>query len=191
VAAVDDAMAEMGMRLEVLDLTNDLGIPVFSANLFNANDGFRFKSNGLGCHLDPRIALERAVSELGQTWTATDVDEYGLKLQDTPLSRERYLRADPHEPLTTYADFGRERRDDFLEDIEDVKLLLEERGLEMLVMNLTRPDVGFPVARVIVPGMVHFWPRFGCRRLFEVPKAAGWIAGNAGEDDLNPVPFYW
>jgi len=68
--------------------------------------------------------------------------------------------------------------------------LLRARELEMLVMDLTRPDVGFPVARVIVPGLVHFWPRFGCRRLFEVPQAAGWIDKSVSEDDLNPVPFY-
>jgi len=191
VAAVNAAMQEMGMQLEILDLTNDLGIPVFSANLFNRNDDLCFRSNGLGCHLDPRIALERAVSELGQTWMLPGMDEYSLKFQDTPLSRELFLRADSQQPSKTYADFDHERRDDFLDDIEDVKRLLSAKGLEMLVVDLTRPDVGFPVARVIVPGMVHFWPRFGCRRLFEVPKAAGWIAGDVGEDDLNPVPFYW
>jgi ribosomal protein S12 methylthiotransferase accessory factor len=83
-----------------------------------------------------------------------------------------------------------EQSGDFLDDIEDVVRLLRARGLEMLAMDLTRPDVGFPVVRVIVPGLVHFWPRFGCPRLFDVPRAAGWIGGNAGEDDLNPVPFY-
>jgi len=191
VAAVDVAMNEKGLRLEVLDLTTDLGIPVFSANLFNRNEELHFKSNGLGCHRDPRIALERAVSELGQTWTLPDWDAYSLKFQETPLSRERFLQADPHQTPKRSSDFSSERRDDFLDDIEDVKRLLSERGLEMLVMDLTRPDIGFPVARAIVPGLVHFWPRFGCRRLFEVPKTAGWIAGDVGEDELNPVPFYW
>jgi ribosomal protein S12 methylthiotransferase accessory factor len=190
VAAVDAAMNEKGMRLEVLDLTTDLGIPVFSANLFNRNEELRFKSNGLGCHRDPRIALERAVSELGQSWTLPDWDAYSLKFQETPLSRERFLQADPHQTPRRYSDFSSERRDDFLDDIEDVKRLLSERGLEMLVMDLTRPDIGFPVVRAIVPGLVHFWPRFGCRRLFEVPKTAGWIAGDVGEDELNPVPYY-
>jgi oxazoline/thiazoline synthase len=68
--------------------------------------------------------------------------------------------------------------------------LLHKKGLEMIVMDLTRPDVGFPVARVIVPGLLHFWPRFGGRRLFEIPKALGWIDEDADEDDLNPVPFF-
>jgi len=189
-AAVDTAMDEMGMRLEVLDLTNDLGIPVFSANLFNCQENHRFKSMGLGCHSDPRIALERAISELGQCWGLADRDEYSLKFQDIPYSREQFLRADPNQPPKSPYDFNREQREDFLDDIEDAVQLLRTQELEMLAMDLTRPDVGFPVVRVIVPGLVHFWPRFGCRRLFEVPQAAGWIDKSVSEDDLNPVPFY-
>jgi len=191
VAAVDAAMEEMGMRMEVLDLTNDLGIPVFSANLFDCNEGYRFKSIGLGCHHDPSIALERAVSELGQSWKPADRDEWSLKFQDSPHSRELFLRADPHQTPKASSDFVREQRHDFLDDIEEAVRLLQVRELEILAMDLTRPDVDFPVARVIVPGLVHFWPRFGCRRLFESPKAAGWIDRNADEDDLNPVPFCW
>jgi bacteriocin biosynthesis cyclodehydratase domain-containing protein len=190
VAAVNDAMDSMGMRLEILDLTNDMGIPVFAANLFDSRQEGRFRSIGLGCHRDPHIALERAVSELGQAWRLADRDEYSLKFRNSPQSRELFLRADPYKTPKTSSDFALEQRDDFLDDIEDAVLLLRARGLEMLAMDLTRPDVGFPVARVIVPGFAHFWPRFGCRRLFEVPKAAGWIGGDTGEDDLNPVPFF-
>jgi len=189
-AAVDSAMDEMDMRLEVLDLTNDLGIPVFSANLFDSRGGNRFQSIGLGCHRDPRIALERAVSELGQCWRPADQEVYSLKFQDTPLSREPFLKAAPHRISTVLSNFPKGQRNDFFADIEDTVRLLYKRGLEMLVMDLTRPDVGFPVARVIVPGLLHFWPRFGCRRLFEIPKAFGWIDEGADEDDLNPIPFY-
>ena len=190
VAAVDEAMERMGMKLMILDLTNDLGIPVFAANLFSCSESLRFKSIGLGCHRDPNIALERAVSELGQFWRTRDMDESSLRFQRSPDSREPFLQTDPRQAPKNPSDFATHDRQDFLEDIDDMVRLLSDRGLEMVIMDLTRPDVGFPVARVIVPGMVHFWPRFGCRRLFEVPKAAGWINKDAGEDDLNPVPFY-
>lgn len=188
--AVDAAMDGVGMKLEVLDLTNDLGIPVFSASLFNGNDDYRFKATGLGCHHDPRIALERAVSELGQSWRLADRDEYSLKFQNTPCSREQFLRADPRQTPKRPFDFAKRQFHDFLNEIEGTVHLLREKELEMLMVDLTRPDVGFPVVRVIVPGMVHFWPRFGCRRLFEVPLRAGWVERNTGEDDLNPVPFF-
>ncbi len=188
--AVDAALDELGLKLEVLDLTHDLGIPVFSANLFNGKEDGRFQAMGLGCHRRPDIALERALSELGQCWKMAERDTYSLQFQDTPLSREPFLRADPRQRPRSAPDFPWKGREDFREDIEDAVELLRIRGLEMLVMDLTRPDVGFPVARVIVPGLVHFRPRFGCRRLFEVPGAAGWIDREAGEEDLNPVPFY-
>lgn len=187
---VDAAMDKIGLKLEVLDLTNDLGIPVFSANLFDGNDDCRFRAIGLGCHNDPRIALERAVLELGQSWRLADRDKYSLKFQNTPCSREQFLQADPHQIPKTSFDFTKKQIHDFLDEIENTVQLLHEKGLEMFVVDLTRPDIGFPVVRVVVPGMAHFWPRFGCRRLFEVPRAAGWVGSDICEDDLNPVPFF-
>ena len=184
------AMDGIGMVIDVLDLTHDLGIPVFAANLFDANEGHRLKSIGLGCHRDPVIALERALAEMGQLWGAADPDTVGYKFQETPLSREPFLRRDPCGITKGPSGFTAVKSDDFLQDIEASVELLRSNGLEMLMVDLTRPDIGFPVVRVIVPGLVHFWPRFGCRRLFEVPARAGWIARAAGEDSLNPVPFY-
>ena len=190
VAAVDTAMDGMDLTLAVLDLTHDLGIPVFAANLFDRKKEERFKSIGLGCHHDPLIALERAVAELGQSWKLAERAEYSLRFQESVHSLESYLKPDPGQIPKTPSDFRREERSDFLVDIEDAVRLLKARGLDMLVMDMTRPDVGFPVARVMVPGLVHFWPRFGCRRLYDVPREAGWIGKDIGEDDLNPEPFF-
>lgn len=106
------------------------------------------------------------------------------------MSREPFLKSDPDKPPKTVSDFSRGQSVDFLDDIEDSVCLLQKLGLEMLVMDLTRPDIGFPVVRVIIPGLMHFWPRFGFRRLFEAPRALGWIGENGGEDGLNPVPFF-
>ena len=45
--------------------------------------------------------------------------------------------------------------------------------MEFLVLDQTRPDIGMPVARVIVPGMRHFWARFAPGRLYDVPVGMG------------------
>ena len=63
--------------------------------------------------------------------------------------------------------------------------------MEMLVADLSRPEVGLSVVRVMVPGMVHFWPRFGAERLYHVPVKLGWLDKPRAEEDLNPVPFYF
>ena len=58
----------------------------------------------------------------------------------------------------------------------------------MMVLDQTRPDVGLPVVKVIVPGLRHFWPRFGPGRLYDVPVGLGRLATPTREADLNPVP---
>ena len=57
----------------------------------------------------------------------------------------------------------------------------------MLVHELTRPDVGLPVVKVVVPGMRHFWPRFAPGRLYDVPVQMGWLERARTEEELNPV----
>jgi ribosomal protein S12 methylthiotransferase accessory factor len=59
--------------------------------------------------------------------------------------------------------------------------------LRVFVLDQTRADLGVAVARVIVPGLCHFWPRYGHARLFHVPVAMGWRSEPVAEHDLNPA----
>ena len=77
-------------------------------------------------------------------------------------------------------------RDDLLASID----ILRGKGLEMIVLDHTRPDIGFPVARVVVPGLRHFWARFAPGRLYDVPVEMGWRDRPLAEGDLNPIPFF-
>jgi len=63
--------------------------------------------------------------------------------------------------------------------------------MEMIILDLTRSDVNFPTVRVTVPGLRHFWPRFGPGRLFDVPLKLGWIDKQLDERELNPIPFFF
>ena len=62
--------------------------------------------------------------------------------------------------------------------------------METLVLDQTRPDVGLAVVKVFVPGLRHFWPRFGEGRLYDVPVRLGWLTHTLEETELNPVPIY-
>jgi ribosomal protein S12 methylthiotransferase accessory factor len=53
-------------------------------------------------------------------------------------------------------------------------------GIEILVLDQTRTDVGMPVAKVVMPGMRHFWARFAPGRLYNV-------AAPKPELELNPA----
>jgi ribosomal protein S12 methylthiotransferase accessory factor len=46
------------------------------------------------------------------------------------------------------------------------------------------------VVKVIVPGLRHFWPRFGPGRLYEVPARLGWLTQPLTEQQMNQVPLY-
>jgi ribosomal protein S12 methylthiotransferase accessory factor YcaO len=63
--------------------------------------------------------------------------------------------------------------------------------MEMLVLDQTRPEVGMPVVKVIVPGLRHFWARFAPGRLYEVPVQMGWLGRALSEDELNPIPVFF
>jgi ribosomal protein S12 methylthiotransferase accessory factor len=68
--------------------------------------------------------------------------------------------------------------------------LAEALGLETLVLDQTRSDVGLSVVKVIVPGMRQFWARFGEGRLYDVPVKMGWLKKRLTEEQLNPVRFF-
>jgi ribosomal protein S12 methylthiotransferase accessory factor len=70
---------------------------------------------------------------------------------------------------------------------------LAQFGHEVLMVDLTRPqlrDLGLHVVKVIVPGLRHFWARFGPGRLYDVPVALGWRDTPIDEADLNPIPMF-
>jgi ribosomal protein S12 methylthiotransferase accessory factor len=75
------------------------------------------------------------------------------------------------------------------EDVRACQARVEDAGMEMLVMDQTRPEVGLPVAKVIVPGLRHFWARFAPGRLYDVPVRLGWLPRPLNEEELNPVPM--
>jgi ribosomal protein S12 methylthiotransferase accessory factor len=64
--------------------------------------------------------------------------------------------------------------------------IAKRAGLDFLVLNQTRPDVEVPVVRVIVPGLRHFYRRFGPGRLYDVPVKLGLRDRPIPEGELTP-----
>jgi ribosomal protein S12 methylthiotransferase accessory factor len=63
-------------------------------------------------------------------------------------------------------------------------------GMETFVLDQTRPDIGLSVAKVMVPGMRHFWKRFAPGRLYDTPVKLGWLDTPKTEAELNPVGIF-
>jgi ribosomal protein S12 methylthiotransferase accessory factor len=181
-----------GRSLHVLDLTHDLDIPVFAAVTLPPPGSAEEAWFGYGAHLDARIALGRALSELGQSWGLQSdylAPEYALRVQSRSLPETDFIRPLPEAPRRPFSAFPNRSSQDFLGDLHFCVDRLQRAGLETLVVDLTCPDVGVPVVRALVPGLLHCCPRFAPGRLYDVPVALGWLERRRAEDELNPIPF--
>ena len=196
---VIDSFAAMGRETWVLDVTTDLGIPAFAAVTCKADAPRRQILLGFGAHLDAEIALRRAVTELAQSLpglpeAASSPDDPRARALDwwarATVDDHPYLAPSPARARTP-DDYPQRRVTDLLEAVALCVEAARRRGLETLVLDQTRPDVGLAAAKVFVPGLRHFWPRFAPGRLYDVPVALGWRSDALEEDQLNPVPIYF
>ena len=186
--------------LWLLDVTSDLGIPAFVAISNRPNAATEDIIYGAGAHADPRIAALRAICELNQclTWLPRPGSRDGRPTIDDPLALWWWKTAHINEcrwlaPAEAAAprlasDFRVIESDDSRDDVEYCRTLVESKGMELLVLEQTRPDIEMPVVRVIVPGMRHFWARFAPGRLYDVPVHTGYKERPLSESELNPAP---
>jgi len=56
----------------------------------------------------------------------------------------------------TYSDYPRYWKDDLRDDVLNCVEICAKHGLEMLVLDQTRPDIGMSVVKVMVPGLRTF-----------------------------------
>lgn len=197
-ASACDYYHDLHRELWVLDVTNDLGIPVFVAVSRRIDKEEEDILYGAGAHIDPHIAALRAVCELNQFLNLVQGRGYASASAavDDPMSREwwqnarladnPYLAPDSDVKLRGQPYYSVPSTMDVREDVERCRVLVEAKGMEFLVLDQTRPDIGMPVARVIVPGLRHFWPRYAPGRLFDVPVRIKWRESPLAEADLNP-----
>lgn len=193
--------ADLDRELWVLDLTADLGIPVFAALSRRTTGSFEDVLFGFGAHLDPAIALRRAVTEVNQAISglgdlqlaATEAGgdpDLAVWAGTVSCSTAPWLASARGEPLREPGHHRHARPTDLATDVADVVERIEAAGMEVLVLDQTRPDIGLPVARVIVPGMRHYWARFAPGRLFDVPVRLGRLTAPTAYADLNPIPVF-
>lgn len=186
------AFAAMGRDVWALDVTNDIGIPVVIAVAHWQEEGREFIEVAAGAHFDPRIATLRAMTELNQFLAIERLrgrpeeegEEYGN--DPLPLRKHAYMRPEGTAALgpSPFEDFAtRDRR----EQVRACVAHMASKGFDFLVLDQTRPDVEVPVVRVIVPGLRHFYRRFGPGRLYETPVALGLRRRPTREQDLNPL----
>ncbi len=184
----------------MLDVTADIGIPTFVALSRRPDAPTEDIIYGAGAHADARTAALRAICELNQclTWLPRPGSRDGRPMIDDPMALRWWQTARlddcpwlvpaADEPLREAAHYPAIESTDMRDDVERCRALVEAGGMEFLVLDQTRPDIGMPVVRVVVPGMRHFWARFAPGRLYDVPVSLGRRERPLDEADLNPEP---
>ncbi|MET8772761.1 TOMM precursor leader peptide-binding protein [Streptomyces sp. NPDC004658] len=201
-ARLRTGLAALGREVWALDLTSDLGVPCVAALSRRTDRTPEDIVFGFGAHHDPRVAVLRALSEMGQLLPAVlgaRPDGTGYAVDDpaavawwtrATTANQPYLLPDPGQSPRSPSAYGHVPRQDLAHDIDAMVTLMRGAGHDLLVLDQTRPDVGLPVVRVLAPGLRHFWARFAPGRLFDVPVRTGLRERPTAYGDLNPIPMF-
>lgn len=184
-------------ELFVLDLTTDLQIPCYAAVSWKSDGSQIFF--GTGSHLQPRVGVARAISELNQIMIRANTPKNVDLRSIAPFERDLVKWSiseiiDNHsylvpEGVNHPAKLHVHSRD-FLADINRCIHILKDLNLEVLFFDLTNPNISFHTARVIIPGLRHFWSRLGPGRLYDIPVQLGWLKKPLTESEMNPIPYF-
>lgn len=197
--------SSLNRSLYVLDLTADLQIPAFAAVSHRLDDAanqdiiFAF-----GAHVDAAIGIERALLEVNQLLHIVNISEPDRAAGKYRTDDKNFLgwlktaTMDNQSYLAPLKDVPKKRVDDYPKlcnsnVYDSVRFCIgaaASHGLETLVLDMTRPDIGLNVAKVIVPGLRHFWKRLGPGRLYDVPVKMGWLKSSLKEENLNPTGLF-
>jgi oxazoline/thiazoline synthase len=181
---------DAGRKVWVLDVTSDLGVPTYVAMMHWMSNGHENIEFGSGAHFDRRIALLRALTELNQFLAigmmgGSSGDKPSLD-GVTPLKLENYPFLLPAvHPVVPPAP-GLKLADNSRGQVENCVEVARQAGYDFLALDQTRPDVGVPVVRVTVPGLRHFYKRFGPGRLYDIPVKLGLLERPRLESELTP-----
>jgi ribosomal protein S12 methylthiotransferase accessory factor len=214
-AEISEHYARFGTELRIYNLSTDIPIYVMMALALDRTGQGPAALVGLGCHLDPQVALTKAILEICQGHPG-EARRFREELKDKSFKDYQDVRTlEDHSAFLMYperigeysfllengrtqsiADLQNFSQGNARADLERCVESLVGSGCRVFYADLTTPDVadyGFRVVRTIATGLqpMHFGfgeERLGGRRLFEVPHRMGYAESVRREGDLNPCP---
>lgn len=167
--SVDDAVCrELITKLRAADLTvtvwnsaSDINIPSFDCLLLDRRTMLSHPGLGSGCHPCKAVALARALTEAAQVRTTyisgarDDLSHREYKPPDLER-RNRGLRkiAGSEKGVVDFKSIPDKQFMAFEEDVEWILAQLVNIGIEEVVcVDLSKPELGIPVVRVVIPGL--------------------------------------
>ena len=158
-----DKFESEGIKIKLMDFTADIKIPTIAAS---ADDTITKDAGlltlGMGTHLDPEVAILRALTEVAQS-RATQINGAREDTVRADFAREagyermkrinKYYFKDDEEKISL-SDIENKSTSSITKDIEIVKNELMTNDIDkILYVDLTRPELDVSVVRVIIPEM--------------------------------------
>lgn len=158
-----DKFESEGIKIKLMDFTADIKIPTIAAS---ADDTITRDAGlltlGMGTHLDPEVAILRALTEVAQS-RATQINGAREDTVRADFAREagydrmkrinKYYFRDEEEQIKL-SDIENKSTSSITKDIEIVKDELISNDIQkILYTNLTRSELDVSVVRVVIPEM--------------------------------------
>ena len=172
----------LGRTLWVLDIRSDLLLYSFVAISQDISSGNIIQ--GFGTHHNPCQAVERALDECCQMLPNVVDPETRHPRTGGGMMLQQHHLPDNEEPLLSANDYPAAPPVITLKALVD---LLAAKDIEVLVHDVTRPDLGLHVARVMASGLRSWYRRLGAGRLYTVPVEQGDWPHPRTEAEMNPV----
>ena len=158
-----DKFESEGIKIKLMDFTADVKIPTIAAS---ADDTITRDAGlltlGMGTHLDPEVAILRALTEVAQS-RATQINgaredtvraDFAREAGYERMKRINRFYFKQEETQIDLGDIENKSTTSINEDMEIVKNELVDNGIsKILYTDLTRPELDVSVVRVIIPEM--------------------------------------
>ena len=208
------------VSLRFYDITLDIRVPCIFGTLVRPAEFGRVLCVSSVARTNPYAAIVKCAREIGQgmpylrylraqlkDWTPAEdysdvrtFDHHFVLYSKRPGLIDRNMTFCDEAPVTGLSALPDISTGRPLGDIENLVRMLADLKYEVIVRDITTPDVsdvGLRVVRVLVPGLVplhgnYNFPYLGVRRLYDVPERLRWAdAGWNPDTGLNrdPHPF--
>jgi ribosomal protein S12 methylthiotransferase accessory factor YcaO/DNA-binding HxlR family transcriptional regulator len=170
------------LDIELLDLTTDFEVPVCVAVASGNSPGLAM---GMAAHLDPEQCAWSALKEMtiGMTRLLAPPDDRQHWLDGLSVKDFGHLRSKGQ--ITSWISQSQHARPPLTDLLERANRL----ELDVLRVELTRPELDVPVVRILAPGLRLRQYRLAPGRLYDVPVKLGWLEYPLSLDQMNPMPF--
>jgi len=161
--AVLERYRRAGVDVAVWDVTSHVGFAAFECLIAERSDDptrFLSSARGMGCHPTRQVALFRALTEAAQSrltiiaGSRDDLSRSSYAVWRHPANAEQWRKDAADRGCVAFTSVPSFESDSFEQDVAQLLDAIARAGCDrVIVVELTRPEVGVPVVRVIVPGL--------------------------------------